>query len=111
MRVIFGVSLALLLGACEQASEPGDTAVSEEGGKAAGETLGGTISDDMLPLAELRSQSPPRAPVAEPGAASGPGGPGAPGGSGETAGGRATEASEPSAEPEDQPEAPAAEPR
>lgn len=35
--------------------------VREEGGaaEAEGEVLGGTISDDMLPLDSLRSQSPP----------------------------------------------------
>ena len=48
----------LLLTACEEetAQAPRE---SEQGGKAAGEVLGGTISDDMLPLERLRSQSPP----------------------------------------------------
>ncbi|QIQ86984.1 hypothetical protein [Erythrobacter sp.] len=47
----------LLLSACEEEAEaPRETA---QGGEAAGEVLGGTISDDMLPLERLRSQSPP----------------------------------------------------
>lgn len=48
----------LLFSACEEqeAEAPRETA---QGGEAAGEVLGGTISDDMLPLERLRSQSPP----------------------------------------------------
>lgn len=43
------------------------TPEAERGAK--GEVLGGTISDDMLPLDRLRSQSPPlRAEPAQPGA-------------------------------------------
>lgn len=49
---------AALLSAC------GDDAPTPESGEdaernAQGEVLGGTISDDMLPLDRLRSQSPP----------------------------------------------------
>ncbi|MEE4153524.1 MAG: hypothetical protein V2I27_05140 [Erythrobacter sp.] len=73
MRVIVGLGLALCLAACEGASTPDSGAAGEEGGKAEGEILGGTISDDMLPLAELRSVSPPRAPVATPDAGAGAG--------------------------------------
>ena len=47
----------LLLAACEDNAGQVDT--SETGGKAEGEVLGGTISDDMLPLEELTSTSPP----------------------------------------------------
>jgi len=47
----------LLLVACEEEAAEGPRE-SEQGGKAAGEVLGGTISDDMLPLERLRSQSP-----------------------------------------------------
>ena len=47
----------LLLAACGD-SEP-EAATDEQGGEAAGDVLGGTISDDMLPLEELQSQSPP----------------------------------------------------
>lgn len=47
---------ALLLTACEEEAPEADT--SETGGEAAGELLGGTISDDMLPLEELTSTSP-----------------------------------------------------
>lgn len=51
----------LLLAACEEEVPEVDT--SATGGKAAGEILGGTISDDMLPLEELTSTSPPAAPT------------------------------------------------
>lgn len=53
----------LLLSAGLLAACGGDTPASE--GQAAGEAgpqgdvAGGTISDDMIPLAELKSQSPP----------------------------------------------------
>lgn len=49
----------LLLAACED--DAGEVDTSATGGKAAGEVLGGTISDDMLPLEELKSTSPPAA--------------------------------------------------
>lgn len=57
---------ALLLAACQGDPEP---APSEQGTNAEGEVLGGTISDDMIPLEQLRSQAPlaPRA-VNAPGA-------------------------------------------
>jgi len=49
---------ALFLTGCEDEAEPvRDQA--ETGGRAAGEVLGGTISDDMLPLERLTSNSPP----------------------------------------------------
>lgn len=47
----------LVLTACEE--EAPTTVASETGGEAAGEILGGTISDDMIPLEELTSTSPP----------------------------------------------------
>jgi len=46
--------LALMLAACN-GDQP---APSEEEADAAGEVLGGTISDDMLPLDRVRSESP-----------------------------------------------------
>ncbi len=45
----------LALAACDR----GDPAQTEAGARAEGEVLGGTISDDMIPLDQLRSQSPP----------------------------------------------------
>ena len=48
-----------LLSACEEEAAPVEN--TEVGGEAAGEILGGTISDDMLPLEELTSTSPPAA--------------------------------------------------
>ncbi|MFW5634076.1 MAG: hypothetical protein ACOCYR_04215 [Erythrobacter sp.] len=58
------LAAALLLAACEDeaAEAPRETG---QGGEAAGEVLGGTISDEMVPLERLRSQSPPLEP--EPG--------------------------------------------
>ncbi len=47
--------LALLTG-CGQEAEPVDS--SNTGGTAEGDVLGGSISDDMLPLDQLQSQSP-----------------------------------------------------
>jgi len=47
----------LVLTACEE--EAPAVVASETGGEAAGEILGGTISDDMIPLEELTSTSPP----------------------------------------------------
>ena len=49
---------ALLLAACEDSAEP-DGEAAETGGSVEGDVLGGSISDDMIPLEELRSQSPP----------------------------------------------------
>jgi hypothetical protein len=45
----------LLLAACQ--SEP-DALTAEGGGQAEGEVLGGSISDEMIPLEQLRSQAP-----------------------------------------------------
>ena len=63
------VAPLLLLAACEDEAAQVDT--SATGGKAEGEVLGGTISDDMLPLEELTSTSPPaeRTPAASGGGA------------------------------------------
>lgn len=89
---------ALALGACDS-SDPAQTAPG--GARAEGEVLGGTISDEMIPLDELRSQSPPLRPAPESGAT------GAPAAAGaasevedeEAAEEPAEEAPEPSAEP------------
>ncbi len=48
----------LLATACEDTAEP-DPESTEQGGEVAGDVLGGSISDDMIPLDELQSQSPP----------------------------------------------------
>jgi|GEM_PF-1520638 len=50
----------LFLAAC--AEEAPEAISTETGGEAAGEILGGTISDEMIPLEELTSTSPPAAP-------------------------------------------------
>jgi hypothetical protein len=48
------LSIALLAAACtEDAAAP-----TEQGGEAAGEVLGGEISDAMIPLDQLESQAP-----------------------------------------------------
>lgn len=54
-----GASLLLLAGCEEEAVPEADTV--ETGGDAAGEVLGGTISDDMIALESLTSTSPPAA--------------------------------------------------
>lgn len=75
MNRVRPVALAVLfaLSACGGGTEQ----AANERKTAAGEVLGGTISDAMLPLDTVRSASPPlrEAPRAEPGAAK----PGAPG--------------------------------
>ena len=50
--------ILLLTTACEDEAVP-ETDNTEQGGEVAGDVLGGSISDDMIPLDELRSQSPP----------------------------------------------------
>lgn len=56
LRAAFILPLFVLLAACG-----GGNVEREEGGagEAEGEVLGGTISDEMLPLDSLKSQSPP----------------------------------------------------
>ena len=59
MKTLYAAALltpALLLAACSD--EAGEVDTTETGGEAAGELLGGTISDEMLPLEELTSTSP-----------------------------------------------------
>ncbi|QYU69716.1 hypothetical protein J4558_06185 [Leptolyngbya sp. 15MV] len=56
---------ALALAACDRS----DPAQGESGTRAEGEVLGGSISDEMIPLDQLRSQSPPLRPEATGGAA------------------------------------------
>mgnify|MGYP001804378512 CR=1 FL=1 len=63
MRSLTGLALTLVLtggrSACgDNAAAPGDGAPVEEGGEASGDVLGGTISDDMIELEQLTSQSP-----------------------------------------------------
>lgn len=48
------LALALLAAACDEAAAP----PSEQGSAAAGEVLGGEISDAMIPLGQLESQAP-----------------------------------------------------
>ena len=50
--------ILLLATACEDEVEP-PADNTEQGGEVAGDVLGGSISDDMIPLEELQSQSPP----------------------------------------------------
>lgn len=54
-RLVLAFSLLLPLAACD--SVPGGTS-GEKGGRAEGEVLGGAISDDMIPLEQLRSEAP-----------------------------------------------------
>jgi len=48
---------AVLLAACSD--EPEAPVDANQSATASGDVLGGSISDDMIPLEELRSQSPP----------------------------------------------------
>jgi hypothetical protein len=48
------LALALLAAACTDEAAPS----TERGGEAAGEVLGGSISDAMIPLEQLDSQAP-----------------------------------------------------
>ncbi|GMM93473.1 hypothetical protein [Qipengyuania sp. MTN3-11] len=69
-RLHLVIPLLLLAGCQDEAPVPTE---ADTGREAAGEVLGGTISDDMLPLDRLRSQSPPlRVTESADGAASGP---------------------------------------
>lgn len=67
-RLALMALLPAALAGCEQAAETDAPA----GKRAAGEVLGGTISDEMIPLEQLRSQSPPMRAV--PGEGDGSGG-------------------------------------
>ena len=97
---------ALALGACDS-SDPAQTAPG--GNRAEGEVLGGTISDDMIPLDSLRSQSPPLRPAPE-GPSGDAGDDDASTGDGEVASGDAadTTADGPAIEPDPAEEQPAA---
>ncbi|MEL7199780.1 MAG: hypothetical protein AAGL10_15825 [Pseudomonadota bacterium] len=58
IALLFATPVFLLASSCsdEAATDEATGAVQE--GEVSGEILGGTISDDMLPLEQLRSQSP-----------------------------------------------------
>lgn len=51
------IAAAALLGACSDDPEPATTVADDA--SAAGNVLEGSISDDMIPLETLKSQSPP----------------------------------------------------
>jgi len=68
LRSLLALSV-LALAACDS-SDPAQTAPS--GARAEGEVLGGTIDDGMIPLDQLRSQSPPLRPAPEAGASGAP---------------------------------------
>lgn len=55
--IAFAASFVFALTACSDEAATDDAPV-EQGGTAEGDVLGGAISDDMLPLEELTSQSP-----------------------------------------------------
>ncbi|MBX7513461.1 hypothetical protein K3179_02755 [Qipengyuania sp. GH38] len=56
-RIAMIAAGALLLAGCQD--EAAEVAADDGGQTAEGEVLGGTISDDMLPLATQTSQAPP----------------------------------------------------
>lgn len=53
------LALPLLLAGLAAGCTPEASAPAEQGGKAAGEVLGGSISDAMIPLEQLESEAPP----------------------------------------------------
>ena len=57
VKVFALLATGVVLASCE--SETAPPPAQDEGRAAKGEVLGGTISDDMIPLDRLRSQSPP----------------------------------------------------
>ena len=57
-KLLIATTLTATLCACGGKSNEGDSA--SEGGGARGEVLGGTISDDMIPLDQLKSRSAPQ---------------------------------------------------
>ena len=56
-RALLLATASLTLAGCGESSVPDTT--QDDDATARGEVLGGTISDDMLPLDTLQSQSPP----------------------------------------------------
>lgn len=56
MKIVFPLALAMVLAACDGFA---DRRGSSDDRAAEGEVLGGTISDGMLPLESVESQSPP----------------------------------------------------
>ena len=92
IRFALGALFAVALAACN-GDAPAEDSAADADRSAQGEVLGGTISDDMLPLDAVRSQSPPLEAPREPGAAASP-----------------TSAAAPSAPDESEEPAPAAEP-
>ena len=58
LKPLFALAPLALLVACGD-PEPEAEVAAEEGGEVAGDVLGGTISDDMIPLDQLTSTSPP----------------------------------------------------
>ena len=63
VKVFALLATGVVLASCE--SETAPPPAQDEGRAAKGEVLGGTISDDMLPLDTLRSQSPPQRAAAD----------------------------------------------
>ena len=62
ISILTAVTAALLVAACsEEAPKPEATQAAGDNRTAKGDVLGGTISDEMLPLDTVQSQSPPLA--------------------------------------------------
>ena len=55
---LIGALTGVVAACAPEAEEPQDTAAPEEGGEVKGEILGGSVSDAMIPLESLESQSP-----------------------------------------------------
>jgi len=62
LRWTLGALLTLAVAACsDELGQQEAGAAAPQGGKLSGEILGGSISDDMIELEALKSQSPPLA--------------------------------------------------
>lgn len=58
-KLLFAMPLVIALGACGSDADNGSGDAAGDDASARGEVLGGTISDDMIPLDQLKSRSAP----------------------------------------------------
>lgn len=62
--ILLTAALALVLASCNDADEPAAQPARNDTNEAMGEVLGGSISDEMIPLDTLTSQAPAKSSVA-----------------------------------------------
>lgn len=73
ISALAAIPALLLLAACGEEPKVEAPIETNDSRTAKGEVLGGTISDEMLPLDTIRSQSPPLSGQSDSGDESGPG--------------------------------------